>query len=234
MEGVKSWLAPLTGALAVIACVASAVLIGETPDATEESAAQVAEFYVDNKDQVMGGSFLFGLGGLLFVFFGGWLRRLLRDAEGPNGLLSAVAFGGTVVFAAGASVAATLGFALADTADDIDPVALEALNAFSWNYFIPFAVGLSLVLVSAGLSIIRHRALPAWLGWVGLIIGIACYTPAGFFAAILAGLWILGVSIMCALQRRGAPAGGAGGATTVGASGATPGGAGGATTGGRI
>jgi hypothetical protein len=224
MEGVKSWLAPLTGALAVAACVGSAVLIGETPDATEESAAQVAEFYVDNKDEVMGGSALFGLGGLLFVFFGGWLRRLLRDAEGPTGILSAVAFGGTVVFAAGVAVVATVGFGLADTADDIDPVALEALNAFTWNYFIPFAVGLSLVMVSTGLSIIRHRALPAWLGWIALLIGIACYTPAGFFAAALAGLWILGVSIVCAVQRRGTPPAGAGGATTAGTGEARPGG----------
>jgi hypothetical protein len=216
MEGVKAWLAPLTGALAVVACVGSAVIVGETPDATEESGQQVVEFYVDNKDQVMGGSFLFGLGGLLFMFFGGWLRRLLRDAEGPNGILSAVAFGGTVVFAVGVGVSATLGFALADTADDIDPVALEALNALQWNYFIPFAIGLSAVLVSSGLSIIRHGALPAWLGWVALIIGIAAYTPAGFFAAILGGLWILVVSIMCAIQRRGAPAGTARTARTLG------------------
>jgi hypothetical protein len=224
MEGIKAWLAPLTGALAVAACVASAVLVGETPDPTEESAQQVADFYVDNKDQVLFGSALFSLGGLLFVFFGGWLRRLLRDAEGPTGILSAVAFAGTVIFAAGAAVSATLGFGLAETADDIDPVALEALNAFQGYYFFPFAVGLALLLVASGLSVIRHGALPAWLGWVALPIGVAVHTPAGPFAALLAGLWILVVSIMCAIQRRGARAGGAGGAPIGGTAGPTPGG----------
>jgi Domain of unknown function (DUF4386) len=207
MEGVKAWLAPLSGALAIAALVAGGAIVGETPDATDESAQQVVDFYVDNEDSVFIGSLLFGLGGLLMLFFGGWLRRLLRDAEGPTGILSAVAFGGTVVFAAAAAVSATLGVALADTADDIDPVAAEALNALQWSYYIPFAVGISALMFSTGLSVIRHGALPKWLGWVALVIGIAAYTPAGFVAAILAGVWILVVSIMSALGRRGAPSG---------------------------
>jgi hypothetical protein len=207
MEGVKAWLAPLTGALAIVAMVAGGVIVGETPDATDESAQQVVDFYVDNKDSVFIGSLLFGLGGLLILYFGAWLRRLLRDAEGPTGILSAVAFGGTIVFAAGAAVSATLGVALADTADDIDPVAVQALNAFQWNYFVPFAVGVSALMFATGLSVIRHGALPKWLGWIALIIGIAAYTPAGFFAAALAGVWIVVVSIMAAVGRRGAPSG---------------------------
>ena len=207
MEGVKAWLAPLTGALAVAVLVAAGLIVGETPDATDESAQQVVDFYIDNEDSVFIGSLLFGLGGLLLLYFGSWLRRLLRDAEGPTGILSAVAFGGTVVFAAGAAVSATLGVALADTADDIDPVAVQALNAFQWNYFVPFAVGVSALMFSTGLSVIRHGALPKWLGWVALIIGIAAYTPAGFVAAALAGAWIVVVSIMSALGRRGAPSG---------------------------
>jgi hypothetical protein len=218
MEAVKGWLAPLTGALAVAALVAGGLIVGDVPDATDaappaapesprpESAQEVVEFYVDNDDSVMGGSFLTGFGALLLVFFGGWLRRLLRDAEGPAGILSATAFAGTIVFATGIAVSATLNIAIADSADDIDPVAVQALNAFSWNFFIPFAVGLSLLLFSAGLSVIRHGALPTWLGWVALILGIAAYTPAGFFAAIAGGAWIVVVSIMCAVQRRGSPA----------------------------
>jgi hypothetical protein len=206
MEAVKGWLAPLTGALAVAALVAGGLIVGDVPDATDESAQEVVEFYVDNDDSVMGGSFLTGFGALLLVFFGGWLRRLLRDAEGPAGILSATAFAGTIVFATGIAVSATLNIAIADSADDIDPVAVQALNAFSWNFFIPFAVGLSLLLFSAGLSVIRHGALPTWLGWVALILGIAAYTPAGFFVAIAGGAWIVVVSIMCAVQRRGSPA----------------------------
>jgi hypothetical protein len=207
MEGVKSWLAPLTGALAIVVIVVGSAIVGETPDATEESAQEVVEFYVDNEGEVFAGSLLFGLGGLLLLFFGGWLRRILRDAEGPTGILSAVAFGATVVFAVGAAVSATLGVALADTADDIDPIAVEALNAFSWNYYVPFAVGVSALMISTGLSVIRHGALPKWLGWAALIIGIAAYTPAGFFAAAVAGLWIVVVSVMSAVGRRGVTSG---------------------------
>ncbi len=205
MEGVKGWLAPLTGALAVAALVGGFAIAGETPDATEESAQQVAQHYIDNDDEVFIGSILVGLGGLLMLYFGGWLRRLLRDAEGPTGILSAVAFAGTIVFATGVAVVATLGVALADSADDIDPVAMQALNAFSWNYFIPFAMGISALLFATGLSVIRHGALPAWLGWVALVLGVAAFTPAGFFGAIGGAIWIVVVSVMSAVQGRGTP-----------------------------
>jgi hypothetical protein len=37
------------------------------------------------------------------------------------------------------------------------------MNAIAYNYFIPFAVGFSTFLLAAGISAIRHGALPRWL-----------------------------------------------------------------------
>jgi hypothetical protein len=62
------------------------------------------------------------------------LRRLLRDAEGPDGTLSLVAFGAAVLFAGGLTVGASLNLAVADFADNIDPVALQAVNAINFDY----------------------------------------------------------------------------------------------------
>ena len=63
---------------------------------------------------------------------------------------------------------------------------MQAINAIDWDYFIPLAVGLSTFLLATGISAVRHGALPKWLGWVAIVLGIATYTPAGFFA-FLAG-----------------------------------------------
>jgi hypothetical protein len=199
----KDWLGPLTGVVFVALLAATLILTGEGVD-PEDGTAEVLEHYSDNEDEILIGSFLGGFAVIFFLFFAGWLRKVLRDAEGPGGVLSAVSFAGAIVFAAAGAFASTLGIALAESFDDIDPSAVEALNAISWNYFVPFAVGGSTFVLAAGISAVRHGSLPRWLGWAGIVLGIAGYTPAGFFAFILILVWVLVTSVLLALRLRAA------------------------------
>jgi hypothetical protein len=205
MQRDQHWLLPLTGVIFAAILVVAIIILGEGQDATEKSAEEIAAYYQDNEDEQTIGSFLIGLAAVVFLFFAGWLRKVLREAEGPGGTLSAVAFAGAIVFAIGGATAATINLALADLADDIDPVALQAINAISWDYFIPFAVGMSAFLLATGISVLRHGALPKWLGWIAVVLGVAAYTPAGFFALIGGLLWILVVSVMLTVRARSAP-----------------------------
>ena len=202
----RDWLGPLTGVAFVAVLIAVFALIGDGQDATKKSAQEIVNHYKDNKDQEFIGGILSGLAGVLFLFFAGWLRKVLREAEGPGGVLSAVAFAGAIVFAVGGAIGGTLHIVLADTADDISPVAVQAINAIDWDYFIPFAVGMTTLLIASGLSVIRHGALPKWLGWVALVIGVASYTPAGFFGFLAGIAWVLVVSIMLSMRMRAASA----------------------------
>ena len=95
----------------------------------------------------------------------------------------------------------------ADNTDTIDPAAIQALNAFEFNFFMFFPVGLGTMLLASGLSVIRHGAFPKWVGWLGLASGILFITPAFFVGFVLAPLWILIVSIIGISRAR------AGGAT---------------------
>ena len=61
-------------------------------------------------------------------------------------------------------------------------------------------------LIASGISIVRHGALPRWLGWVAIVLGVASATPAFFIAFLLAAIWILIVSVMLALRARPATA----------------------------
>src|SRR5918999_626041 len=202
----KDWWTPLTGVAFVIVLILGFIIGGEPPDA-DSPAQEIVDHYVDSKDSVMAGAALTGVAATLLVFFGGSVRRALRDAEGPGGVLSAVAFAGTIIIAIGGAIDGTISFALAERADDIDATAVQALQALWENDFLPLATGLAVFLLASGLSIVRHGAVPRWLGWVAIPLAILALTPIGFVAFGLGALWVLAVSVLLTLKlRREAPA----------------------------
>jgi hypothetical protein len=206
MGKISNWFPPFAGILFVAFFVVVFVLIGEGQDATEKSAEEIVEHYQDNEDKEFIASISIGFAATFLLYFAGWLRRLLRDVEGPGGILSAVAFGGGIVFSAGAAIAGGIHLALPDLADDIDPVALQAINGIDYSMFMFFPVGLGTMAIAAGISAVRHGALPKWLGWVGIVAGALFFTP-GFFVALFAvPLWILIVSIIGISRTRSAGA----------------------------
>ena len=141
MGRISRWFPPFTGVLFVAFVVAITILIGQGQDATKKTAQEIVNHYQDHNTRESVGAILIVFASSLILYFGGWLRRLLRDAEGPDGILSAVAFGGTIAFAAGAAVAGSIHLALADLADDINPIALQAINGIDFDMFFFFPVG---------------------------------------------------------------------------------------------
>ena len=196
MGKISNWFPPFAGILFVAFFVLAVVLTGEGQDATKKTAAEIVDHYQDNEDKEFIASVGIGLAATFSLYFAGWLRRVLRDAEGPDGILSAVAFGGALVFSAGAAIAASVHIALADLADDIDPVALQAINGIDYSLFVFFPVGLGTMAIAGGISVIRHGAFPKWLGWLGIVGGVLFFGPAFFVALVLVPLWILIVSVM--------------------------------------
>jgi hypothetical protein len=199
------WWAPLTGvAFVVVAIVAFAV--GGEPPGADEPAQSIANHYRDNDTAAMVGAALIGVAGTLLIFFAGFLRRALHEAEGESGVLSLVAFAGAVVLATGVAIDAMLTFAMAEAADKIQPAQLQTLQAVWDNDFMPMALGLQVFLLAAGLSIVRHGALATWMGWLAIVLAVTAITPAGFIAFMGGALWVLAASVMLALRARGAAA----------------------------
>jgi hypothetical protein len=204
----KDWLAALTGlAFLVLVIVGVVVGGGEPPDPSDDSVQEIINFYSDNNDSVWIGSILEVLAGTLLVFFGGYLRKVLRAAEGEGHVLSAVALAGATILALAAAIDATINIALAeavDNVDDLEPSAVQALSILWSNDFLPFAMGVQVFMLATGISVVRHGALPKWLGWVAILFGVVAVTPVGFFAFIGAALWIAVVSILLAMRARSA------------------------------
>ncbi len=201
----RDWWVPLLGLAFVVVTLVSFAVGGEPPE-VKDGAAKVVEHYVDNKDAIMVGGALAGIAASLLLFFAAYLRKVLRAAEGEGGVLSILAVVGAGVFATGIAIDATISFALAESADDLAPAGAQALQALWENDFMPMAVGLQVLLLSTGLSIVRHGALPKWLGWIAILLAIVAVTPAGFAAFIGSALWFAILSVMLTMRARSATA----------------------------
>ena len=199
----RHWWAPLVGVAFLAVLIVSFVVGGEPPDA-DEPVQEIVDHYSENQDAIKIGGVLAGAAGVLLIFFGAVLRRALAAGDRESSLPN-VAFAGTVVLAVGAAIDGTISFSLAESAEDIDPAAVQALQALWDNDFVPLAVGLSALLLAAGLSIARTGVVPKWLGWIAIVLGILALTPVGFVAFMVGALWIVVVSVLLAMRARAVP-----------------------------
>jgi hypothetical protein len=199
----REWLAPLTGVVFVVLAIIGFAIGGEPPGA-DDPPEEIVQHYVDNDSSVMFGAALATIAATFAVFFFGYLRKVLRAAEGAGGMLSLVAFAGAVIFALGIAIDSMISFTLAETAEDIDPTAVQGLQALWDNDFLPLALGTQVLWFATGLSVVLHGALPKWLGWVAIVLGVIAVTPIGFVAALLGAIWILIVSVMLTQRARAA------------------------------
>ena len=209
MNQSKEWLVPLAGVGFIIVLFVG-FLVGGEPKSADEPVNEIVEYYVDNKGAIQAGSFLGAAAGVLLIVFGGYLRKVLRAAAGPGEMWSLIAFIGLVLVAVGFAIDVTISLALAEAAEDIDPAAVQALQALWDNDFIPIALGVLCFLLGTGITVIQTGVLPKWIGWVMLLLVVVGLTPIGFVSAMVAAILVLVISVMLSLRARSAPAATAG------------------------
>ena len=84
---------------------------------------------------------------------------------------------------------------------DVAPTVIQTLSILSTDFFLLVAGGTGLFMIATGLAVVRFEALPKWMGYAAVVIGIAAVTPIGFFAFLITGIWILIASVL--LYQRG-------------------------------
>ncbi len=203
----REWLIPLTGVGFLVLGIASFIIAGE-PKAADEPVREVVDYYLDNKDAIQYGSIVGMAGVLLLIFFGAYLRRILQAAAPEGEILSLVSFVGLVVMGVGFAIDTTILFALAEAADDINPIAVQSLQALWDNDFVPILFGVLMFLWATGISVIKYGALPKWMGWVMIVFGVAALTPIGFVSFLGTALIVLVLSILLSVRARSAPGNG--------------------------
>lgn len=189
--------APLTGVLFGVTFAIGLFTAGDVPP-VDASGAEVIDHY-DDAGPVFAAVAAAGLSGVLLLFFAGALRGRLRDT-GPE-WLATVVFGGGAVVATGLGLFGMTQFALIDAAELDQPEVAQALNILDNDNFLPVMVGLTTMLLATAWRTLTTRALPRWLGWVSLVLGVVALAgPAGFVAFLLFPVWTAAVAVV--LYRR--------------------------------
>jgi hypothetical protein len=189
----RTALALLAGVAFVVLTVLGFVIAGEPP-AANDSGEDVVEYFTDNDDLVLIGCVLEALAGLAVLVFGSAASRVMR--RDYDGVLPTLVVAAAAVVAAGVGVDAALRIALVDVADDLEPSSIQTMNALWSNFFFPMVIGMSGLILAIGLSALRTRIIPVWLAWIGIVLCIVFYTPAGFVAFLAGGLWIAIASVL--------------------------------------
>ncbi len=138
-----------------------------------------------------------------FLLFVGCLYRRLRRANRAS--IPAL----TMVLSAGVMITLLLaaggagGAALIRVGKDLDASAASILFALANEFFVASWFAIGGMLFASGLGALSSRALPAWLGWSGLVIGLGMViavplqlTPLWLIPYWLYLVWVVSVSVV--------------------------------------
>ncbi|HEY8304308.1 MAG TPA: hypothetical protein VIG42_06945 [Solirubrobacteraceae bacterium] len=188
--------APLTGVVfAVLTVVAIFSNSAETPKA-DAGAAKVVSYYASHRSEVETSDILFALAFLVLLLFAGALRSYLRRTNAAEGLGALVLAGG-VLMTAGALTGSGVEYGLAHNLHALSPQEAQTLNFISQELFLPVLAGAFVFAVCSGIAILRGAALPKWLAWVAIVLGVAALVPPASFPALIGFvIWSIVVSIL--------------------------------------
>jgi len=197
---------PLAGVAYALLAVIGNGTIGAFPD-ENTTVAKLETFYSSHHVGVeRGGVILYWSAFFLALFLVSlWAR--FRGTDMHPLISGALLLGATLTVAgefAGAGTYSMLG-AVGDKTV-ITPAALQALHVTgAGGSPITGDGGLMILLLAAAAGGIATRALPRWLSWSALPLGLVQLTPIGFFAGLVFWLWAAAAGIYMAV--RPAPAG---------------------------
>jgi hypothetical protein len=158
--------------------------------------------------RAMAGGYLEALAALAFLAVAAFLYRVTGREREPAGWLSLTVFGSAVLYAVPTGLAAGAA-ALYGAHHGAGTDTVTALNDLrNFSFFLGFLpLGLFTCLVAA-LALPRTGALPRWVGWIGLPVGIAQFVGAAGagmelqnFAMLLWFAWFVAFGIAMVAHR---------------------------------
>ena len=195
-------IAPLAGVAYFVLEIAGNGSIGDFPD-SDTAIAKLIPFYADHHTDIARGGFLLHYAALALALF---LVAVCARAwqAGAHAVISgALLLGAAVTVAAAfaeAGVYSTLGFVGAHE-KVVTPAALQAWHVNGAGGGATTGDGgLMIVLLAVSAAAIAAGALPQWLGWSALPLGLVQLTPLGFFGGVVFWLWAAAAGIYMTIR----------------------------------
>jgi hypothetical protein len=190
----------LAGAGFAVLQVAGDLTIGEFPGG-QTGPARLTAYYAMHHAQVATGGLLLGLSALFLGLFGAGLYCRVRTGAHGVALGAVVLIGAAIEASQQAGSAATYSLlGQFSTDQNLTPAALQAWH-LAGAEFGP-GTGSTLLLLAVATAGILARAVPAWLAWPALLLGIATLSPFGFLASLAFLLWSLVAGVALAVRGR--------------------------------
>ena len=191
--------APLSGLVFGVLLALTIFVGGSTPDANA-SAAKVVAFYTKHHGAQSATAYFLAYGALFALIFAASLWGRLRREATSQALLATGLVGGGVL-AVGLGIVSAVGLAIVAEPGKISPAAEQSINVLSNQDFIPIFVGAVAFMIANGIAIAQTAALPRWLGWVAILIGVVAAIPViGFFALLAMIVWFAIVGILLCVR----------------------------------
>ena len=196
-DPVTRWL-PLGGVGYAVLGIVGTLVIDKFPDENTSTSALV-RYYAAHHAQVARGGQIAMLGCL---FFGLFAAGLVARTRRHPGIAAVIGVGAAAMLAIDAQTNATYAL-LGQIGNEshIDPAALQAwhISGAAFGSSVPT----TLFLLGVALAALAARALPRWVGWTALVLGLALLVPGlfGFFASLLIWPWALVAGIVLAVGR---------------------------------
>jgi hypothetical protein len=189
-ERMARWMGPLALAF-LVAMVLGFFVFASSPPDQNASAASVIAYYQAHGTAALAGIYVIGAGLVLLTFFVSALRIALSAAGGGHTWLSTAAFAGGILFIGGFAVSGINHYALIQASHNGRADMVRSLNFIDSNNQIAVFIGLSVLALATGAAILTGSTLPAWLGWLSIVIGVL---PAvgglGFIAFLASPIWM--------------------------------------------
>src|SRR3954464_1676361 len=166
----------LSGVAFVIAMIGVFIVAGSSPD-THDSAAKVVSFYAKHHSRLETAGFLIAIPAALLALFTGALRQRLRRTDGGSIAATTAAIAGGTVAATGFMVFGGAQVAVADASGHVSSASMQTLNVLQNDSFIPAIGGFGVFLLATGIAAHQTRALPRWLAYVAMVLGVCVFTP---------------------------------------------------------
>jgi hypothetical protein len=204
---VERW-APIGGIVFVVLMVVGSIFVGDLPSA-DDSDQEIADYLADSDNHTRNiiGAYLWVVGALFFLWFLTGLRSDLRKAEGGTGVLSNLAFGAGVAFAAvwmvSAAALASVAYAIElGDAPVSDPDLVRVLAPLG-GLLLLLGGGFAglLVLLAAALAIFRTGVFPRWLAWLGIVAAIVLLFDVIYGNIFPFWVWVFVASIVMVRRR---------------------------------
>ena len=201
MQRWERW-SPVAGLLYALLFVIAIVTTPDTGETNREIVAHYADDGNRTNDIVL--TMLLAAASLAFIWFTGHLRAVLATASPGSALSSIAMVAGAASAALLAVAAATFGsisFTYGEADFVLDPNTARLVGSIGYGIFVASMWCAGLLVVATSLVALRTRVLPAWLGWLGIVVALLLVPAFMFFPVFALLAWVLVVSVVLLIRR---------------------------------